>query len=68
MVILKMFFLTFVGNVLMKFIVPALGILNPIISVFLPPILIGILIYFLFFKNQQLKKNYKCITELNNQN
>ena len=31
-IILKIFLLTFIGNILMKFIVPALGISNPIIK------------------------------------
>ena len=49
---MKIFLITFIGNVLMKFIIPALGIPNPIINALLTPILIGILIYFLFRKNK----------------
>ena len=56
-IILKIFLLTFVGNILMKFIVPALGISNPIINAILTPILIGVLIYFLFFKKYKPKDN-----------
>ena len=52
-IILKIFLLTFVGNILMKFIIPALGFANPIISALLTPIIIGILIYFLFFKKSK---------------
>ena len=48
---------TFVGNILMKFVVPALGISNPIISALITPILIGILIYFLFFKKSKPENN-----------
>jgi hypothetical protein len=56
-IILKIFLLTFVGNISMKFIVPALGISNPIISATLTPISIGILIYFLFFKKSKPENN-----------
>lgn len=51
-VILKILLITFIGNILMKFIIPSLGIPNPIISALLTPILIGILIYFMFRKNK----------------
>ena len=56
-IILKIFLLTFVGNILMKFVVPELGISNPIISALITPILIGILIYFLFFKKSKPENN-----------
>jgi uncharacterized membrane protein YadS len=56
-IILKIFLLTFVGNILMKFFVPALGISNPIISALITAILIGILIYFLFFKKSKPENN-----------
>jgi hypothetical protein len=55
-IILKIFLLTFVGNILIKFIVPSLGISNPVVSAFLSPILIGILMYFLFFKKSNAEK------------
>lgn len=48
--ILKILLITFVGNILMKFIIPALGISYPLINALLTPLLIGILIYYLFFK------------------
>jgi hypothetical protein len=55
-IILKIFLLTFIGNILMKFIIPALGIENPIINALLTPLLAGVLIYFLFFKKSNTKK------------
>lgn len=55
-IILKILLLTFIGNILMKFIIPALGIENPIINALLTPILIGVLIYFLFYKKSNSKK------------
>jgi len=50
--ILKIFVITFIGNILMKFIIPALGIKDPLFNALLTPILLGILIYFLFRKNK----------------
>jgi|688.fasta_scaffold797321_1 hypothetical protein len=53
-IILKVLLITFIGNVLMKQVIPSLGI-NPIISALMTPILVGVLIYFLFFKKTNLK-------------
>ncbi len=53
---LKIFLLTFIGNILLKFIIPALGIENPIIKALLTPLLTGVLIYFFFFKKSNTKK------------
>jgi hypothetical protein len=53
-IILKVLLITFVGNVLMKQVIPSLSI-NPIISALMTPILVGVLIYFLFFKKTNLK-------------
>ena len=50
--ILKIFLITFIGNILIKFIIPALGIQDPLFNALLTPILLGILIYFLFKKNK----------------
>jgi hypothetical protein len=54
-IILKIFLLTFFGNILMKFIIPALGFENPIVNALLTTLLAGILIYFLFFKKSNTK-------------
>ena len=53
-IILKVLLITFIGNVLMKQVIPSLSI-NPIISALMTPILVGVLIYFLFFKKTNLK-------------
>jgi hypothetical protein len=53
-IILKVLLITFIGNVLMKQVIPSLGI-NPIISALMTPILVGVLIYFLLFKKTNLK-------------
>ena len=53
-IILKVLLITFIGNVLMKQVIPSLGI-NPIISALMTPFLVGVLIYFLFFKKTNLK-------------
>jgi hypothetical protein len=50
--VLKIFLITFIGIILMKFIIPVLGIPNPIINTLLNLILIGVLIYFLFKKRR----------------
>lgn len=51
-VVLKILLITFIGSILMKFIIPSLGISNSIINALLTPILLGVLIYFLFRKNK----------------
>lgn len=53
-IILKVLLITFIGNVLMKQVIPSLSI-NPIISALMTPILVGVLIYILFFKKTNLK-------------
>lgn len=48
----KILLITFVGNILMKSIIPSLEIPSPFISALLTPVFLGVLVYFLFKKNK----------------
>jgi len=46
--ILKVFLITFIWNILTKHLIPTLGV-NPIITNLMTPVLLGVLIYYIFF-------------------
>jgi len=56
-IIFKIFLLTLIGSIIIKCLKYLLGSTSPILSALLAPILIGVVLYYLFFRKPNNKQN-----------